>query len=152
METAILEYQSEVEKVKKELPQLARDILIRNVNKVLKIIKEDQLSEGKDSSGKVVGRYSRATEQFASDPYNTPRQPKEAGQPYNFEWTGGLFDNMHLFFEDMKSYSIFSADEKALFLQKVYGDIFTMTEANNDRVNNEIILPELIEYMVKRLI
>lgn len=143
-------YVKEIADIKKDLPKILRKILIDNRDEVIQILKNEQLAEGIDSKGKVVGRYSINTPSYI-DPTNPPRQDKEPGQPYNFEWTGGLFDNMYLHFEDLKSYSLFSEDSKAKFLEKEYGDIFTLTEKNNERINNEILRPLMYDEIIKRL-
>jgi len=143
-------YVQEIADIKQQLPKILRDILIRHRDEVLNILRDEQLAEGKDSKGKIIGKYSKNTPSYI-DPNNEPRQDKIPGAPYNFEWTGGLFDNMYLHFEDLKSYSLFSADEKAKFLEKQYGDIFTLTKENNERVNNEILRPEMYDEIIKRL-
>lgn len=130
--------------------KMVQNILIDRRSDVFKILKDEQLGLGKDSKGRIIGRYSTATEIFASDPQNRPRKPKQAGQPYNFEWTGETFDSMFLHFESKDSYSLFSSDEKALFLQGKYGNIFDLTEAHNDRINYEIILPELDDQLANK--
>lgn len=154
MSTLIAGYQLQLNDIKKDLPKKARQILIDNVKEVLDLLRETQLNEGVDSSGKVIGRYSKATEEYAADPYNTPRKDKIAGQPYNFEWTGGLFDEMYLFFDDMKSFGIFSANEKANYLKSKYSknaDIFDLTEENNELVNQKILMPKLIEWVLSQI-
>lgn len=149
-------YVKEIADLKKDLPNILREILIRRRSDVIKILKEEQLSEGIDSSGRVVGTYSYLTQQYADEELQasggrTPRKDKAAGQPYNFEWTGSLFDNFYLHFEDKESFSLFSADEKAKFLEREYGDIFTLTKQNNQRVNQEILRPEMYEVFIQRL-
>lgn len=144
-------YNRAVKSIKRDLPKILRQILIDDRDKVIRILKDEQLSKGLDSSGKIVGRYSKATEEFANDPFNKPRQDKIAGQPYNFEWSGGLFDDMYMFFEDKDSFSLFSQDEKALFLKGQYGDIFTLTKTNNHRVNMDILRPQMFEKIIQRL-
>lgn len=143
-------YVKEIADIKRDLPNILRKILIDRRDEVIKILKEEQLSEGIDSSGKVVGKYSRNTPNYI-DPTNPPRQDKIPGTPYNFEWTGGLFDNFYLHFEDLKSYSLFSQDSKAKMLEEQYGDIFTLTKANNERINQEILRPEMYEEIIRRL-
>lgn len=143
-------YVKEVADIKADLPNILRKILKDNKDQVLQILKSYQLTKGLDSSGKIVGRYSPATESYI-DSSNEPRQPKTAGMPYNFEWTGGLFDKMYLHFEDNKSYSLFSRDAKAKMLEEEYGDIFTLTKKNNERINQEILRPAMYDEIIRRL-
>jgi len=143
MSDLVRKYQSGLKGIKNDLSNTIRQILRDKWSEVLKILTDEQLGLGLDAKGKVIGRYSKATEGYAADPENRPRQPKEAGQPYNFEWTGGLFDEMFLTFDTKDTYTLFSYDAKATFLKDKYGDIFDFTKAHNDRINYEIILPEL---------
>jgi hypothetical protein len=143
-------YTKEIADLKRDLPNVLRKILIKRRDEVIKILKTEQLAEGIDSKGRVVGRYSANTKNFI-DPSNPPRQDKIAGQPYNFEWTGGLFDKMYLHFEDLNSFSLFSQDSKAQMLEKEYGDIFTLTEQNNERINQEILRPAMYDEIINRL-
>ncbi|WP_428743243.1 hypothetical protein [Tenacibaculum sp.] len=147
-------YAKEIQAVKKDLPNILRKILIRRKDDVIRILKEDQLSKGLDSSGKVVGTYSRVTEQIALEKAllgRSPRKPKVAGKPYNFEDTGGFFDGFSLKFEDFESFTLFSRDSKAEFLKQEYGDIDTLTKTNNERINQEILRPEMYDEIIKRL-
>jgi hypothetical protein len=143
-------YTKEIADLKKDLPNVLRKILIKRRDEVIKILKTEQLAEGIDSKGRVVGRYSPNTKNYI-DPSNPPRQDKTAGQPYNFEWTGGLFDKMYLHFEDLNSFSLFSQDSKAQMLEKEYGDIFTLTDKNNERINQEILRPAMYDEIINRL-
>src|SRR5690606_25837335 len=86
-----------LEQIKNEIPIWIKDALFENAEFIINILQENQLSKGLDSSGSVVGVYSWATEVFyAKDQYNKPRQPKEKGQAYNFEWSGEFFDSMNI--------------------------------------------------------
>lgn len=148
-------YVKEIADIKRDLPNILRKILIKERDKVFRILKDDQLGEGINSKGGVIGTYSRTSEQYADEERQasggrTPRQDKIAGQPYNFEWSGGLFDNMFLHFEDLKSYSLFSQDSKAKMLEEEYGDIFTLTKTNNEHINREILRPLMFEEIINR--
>jgi len=143
-------YVQEIADIKADLPKILRKILKDNEVQVLQILKSFQLTKGLDANGKVIGTYSVNTPSYI-DPSNEPRQDKIPGAPYNFEWTGSLFDKMFMHFEDLNSYSLFSKDSKARMLEAEYGDIFTLTDKNNNRINNEILRPEMYEEIIKRL-
>ena len=151
MSKVVQPYLRGVESIKNELSNTIRAILRDKWSEVLKILTDEQLGLGLDSKGKLIGRYSKATEGYAADPENRPRQPKVAGQPYNFEWTGGTFDELYLTFDSKDTYTLFSYDAKATFLKDTYGDIFDFTEAHNQRINYEIILPELDRKLTQKL-
>ena len=151
MAALVQKYLSGVGGVKNNLSNMIREILRDKWTEVFKILTDEQLGLGLDAKGKVIGRYSKATEGYAADPENRPRQPKIAGEPFNFEWTGGLFDELYLTFDSKDSYTLFSYDAKATFLKDTYGDIFDFTEAHNYRINFEIIAPELDNKLTQKL-
>jgi len=151
MAAVVQKYLSGVRGIENNLSNMIRQILRDKWTQVFKILTDEQLGLGLDAKGKVIGRYSKATEGYAADPDNRPRQPKIAGEPFNFEWTGGLFDELYLTFDSKDSYTLFSYDAKASFLKDTYGDIFDFTEAHNYRINFEIILPELDKKLTQKL-
>jgi len=151
MAAVVQKYLSGVRGIENNLSNMIRQILRDKWTQVFKILTDEQLGLGLDAKGKVIGRYSKATESYAADPDNRPRQPKIAGEPFNFEWTGGLFDELYLTFDSKDSYTLFSYDAKASFLKDTYGDIFDFTEAHNYRINFEIILPELDKKLTQKL-
>lgn len=82
-----------------------------------------QLSEGKDIFGEIIGFYSEATQAIAAQ--ETTRQPKIAGRPYNFEWTGGVFDGMKIRTRIGAGYiEIYTTDEKYDLLIDTYSGFF----------------------------
>lgn len=104
-----------------------------------------QLSQGKDIFGQVVGTYSEATEAIASQEFT--RQPKVAGRPYNFEWTGELFDGMKVKFTN--SYiMIFStaphADEVVAKFSGAFSErsLFGLSDEHLKEFVSEKILPD----------
>lgn len=144
----------EISTLKKELPIILRKILIDRKQDVLRILKDEQLGKGLGPDGNVIGIYTPTTEAISIENQllgRKPRKPKVAGQPYNFEDTGGFFDGMDMFFEDLNSYSLFSKDEKSDLIEKEYGDIFKLTKKNNEIINNEILKPEMYNRIVIRL-
>lgn len=146
--TVVLTYTKGIRKIKNDLPKALKKILIRREDDVIRILQNFQLGKGLDSKGKLTGTYSPNTERIIAEEGRIPRQPKTPGSPYNFQDTGDLFDEMYLFFEDEKSFSLFSYDKKALFLQEEYGDIYTLTKKNNEKVNEQILRPEMYEYII----
>ncbi len=67
------------------------------MTKVSDLVKE-QLNEGENSSGEVIGVYKPLTQLIASNPsaYGqvNPIKPKIAGEPYNLQWSGGFFKSI----------------------------------------------------------
>lgn len=131
-----------------DVQKMVRKILTDNQKEVFEILQDEQLGKGLDSEGKLIGTYSKATDAIASSSVSiaigsAPRKDKIAGEPYNFEWTGDLFDKFGLTFESSDTYTLFSRDGKADLLKEKYGNIFDFTENHNDRINSEIIAPAL---------
>ena len=153
---AVQKYLSGVRGIENNLSNMIREILRDKWTEVFKILTDEQLGLGLDAKGKVIGRYSKATDAIASSSISialgeAPRKDKIAGEPFNFEWTGGLFDELYLTFDSKDSYTLFSYDAKATFLKDTYGDIFDFTEAHNQRINFEIIAPELDNKLTQKL-
>lgn len=142
-------YEKALKDVKTDLPKIIRNILIKRKDEVLYLLQDLQLGKGLDSKGELIGTYSVFTEKKAQKEYT--RKKKIAGNPYNFQWTGGTFDKMYMHFETEETYTLFSKDYKATMLEDIYGDIFTLTEKNNKEVNEKIILPEMYEEIIRRL-
>lgn len=108
-----------------------------------------QLSEGMDIFGGSLGVYSARTQQIAQG--QRTREPKIAGRPYNFEWTGQLFDGMHIVFTTNTA-DIFSRDPKAAFISDKYSDnIFGLTDEHRLELITERVIPLMVDLIWKRL-
>ena len=144
-------YSKALADVKTDLPKILRNIIINNKKRILNILKETQLSKGLGSDGELLGTYSKYTEIISIFEEPKPRKTKREGSPYNFEWTGKYFDAFDIDFEDEESFSLFSKDAKAKLLNDKFGEIETLTDQNNKIVNQEILLPEMYEEIIRRL-
>ncbi len=110
-----------------------------------------QLEKGINTRGQVIGTYSRATELqalFGEGP--RPIEEKKEGDPYNFQWTGGLFDGFRLEIENDVA-TFYSSDSKAPLLKQKYGDIFGLTEENFEEAVNTKIYPAFAKAFRERL-
>ena len=156
-------YVAKLERLREQLIPEAKEAIRLHSETILNLIKETQLGQGLNSDGARLsfqqgkfsgnGFYTEATEAIAHNAFSIalgeqPRKPKRAGSPYNFEWTGTTFDTMGIDLATDGLIHIFTADGKQMFLEELYGEIFSMTPANNDFVNNEIILPHLQKYIL----
>ena len=142
-------FQDNLTFIKKNIPIWIKDALFENAEAIIHLLQENQLSKGLDASGSVVGVYWWETEHiYAKDPQKKPRKPKTKGQPYNFEWSGELFDSMNLKINVPSSeFDIYSTTGKDKFVEKNVAkgaDIMTLTKENNDWVNQNIIEPYLV--------
>lgn len=125
------------------LGKIAAKAIRDNKKFVLSTLKHDQLGEGLDSSGRVVGTYAAATEEVWAKRSPKPRTSKKTGEPYNFEWTGGFFDSMKVNTEN-EGYDITSSRKSEL--ESAYGTNLTkFTEENSEFINEKVIVPALYE-------
>lgn len=113
----------------------------RKFDKEIVSLNKEQLSQGEDNEGNLFGRYSPATQSIANSPLNEqPRQDKVAGQPYNFEWTGGLFDGMYLLSTE-KSVEVWSRDSKTRVLNIEYPGLFGLNPQNLSLIIEKYVYP-----------
>jgi hypothetical protein len=109
---------------------------------------KEQLNKGENFRGKVFGTYSPATEEIAKG--ENTRQPKIAGEPYNFEYYGDFFDGMYLaVFEDNALF--FSDDPKTRFLITKYKDLFGLQPESLSKLIKTTILPAFLREIRKQL-
>ena len=121
---------------------------IKRYENVFLNLQKKQLNEGEDNEGDIFGTYTEATEHW---PRNyTPRKPKIAGQPYNFQDTGGLFDGMELLV-DGKQAQFWSKDEKTPFLVQQYDGLFGLQDDNLKEVIRKVIFPAFMIQLRKIL-
>lgn len=99
---------------------------------------KEQLNEGEDAEGNIFGVYKQSTEDW--DRSYTPRKPKIAGEAYNFEDTGGLFDGMRLdVFEDKAEF--WSDDSKTADLVNRFKGFFGLSDERLREVIKTVIYP-----------
>lgn len=121
--------------------------------KILDLNREKQLyNEGITTEGEIIGTYSWWTEEY----FGGREKGKIAGDPYNFEDTGDMFEGFSLEFNDGQL-KIFSTDWKADMWEKeiknrgLKGSLQGLTEENQLILNQEYIRPELLQQL-KRII
>lgn len=110
-----------------------------------------RLEEGHDVFGDLTGRYKRSTELeslFGDGP--RPIRPKTEGEPYNFQWTGGLFDGMFIeIFGDRAEFT--SRDSKTPELVAKYGDIFGLQGQDLEEALREKLYPGFMQLIRNQL-
>lgn len=155
MSTVIDPFIKRLDEIEKRIPRYLNRIVIDNAEIILSIIKDNQLAKGLNSFGNVVGYYESITSLYAFNDRKAtsgrfPKTEKRAGQPYNFEWTGELFDSLNLKGNVNKNeYEIFSSVGKIKKLEGIYNTkLGDLTEENNEWINQNILLPKLYEYIM----
>lgn len=116
--------------------------IVKQTQHIALSLQKQQLSEGQDNTGKIIGTYSRATELEALFGDNKPRTAKVEGQPYNFEWSGEFFDNMYLLFGD-DEVSFWSKGEAVPDLVEKYDNLLGLDDDNLPNYIRNSILPLL---------
>ncbi len=155
----VTKYIDNLKQLKDDVPLIAYDIAVKNADKIILILQNKQLGIGLNSSGGALsfvqgkysgdGTYSEWTEMIAK--HESTRKPKNAGDVYNFQWSGSTFDSMILKADNSGEYQILSTDGKMRMLESLYGKIFDLTEAHNEYVNEVIIKPALYDYLLENL-
>ena len=140
-------YQKKLNGLKKEVPGWAKEAILQNAELILQRLKASQLSKGLDSLGNVVGTYADSTWQYAEA--DNVYKDKTPGMAYNFEWTGETFDNLMISSvnKSQKTYKFRTVAYKQRLLEKLYGELFELTDESNRWVNETIIEP----YVVKKI-
>lgn len=131
--------------------QVIFDILFAEIKRYENIflnLNKKSLGKGESSTGEIFGTYSQLTEQIASQ--ENPRKPKRAGELYNFEYTGGLFDGMELVFGN-NEVLFTSTDSKTAFLRVKYPDLFGIQDEDKKEVIQKVILPAFINQIRLKL-
>ena len=114
--------------------------VIKETQRIALSLQKQQLSDGQDSEGKLLGTYSRETEIISLFEKPSPRQPKREGEPYNLEWTGGFFDNMYLIF-GKEEVSFWSKGESTPDLIAKHDDLFGLDDYNMPNYIKNTVLP-----------
>ena len=153
--TVVTPYLQKLEFIKRSLPRWATRAVLENADWIISILQDKQLSLGLNSNQQIVGRYAPTTATFyGDDPQKKPRTDKTAGDPYNFEWFGELFDSMNVKADTNRSeFDIFSSVGKIEELETIYGTkLGELTTQNNYIVNMEVVLPYLQQKILDNLV
>lgn len=87
---------------------------------------QEQLSDGENNRGNLIGRYKELTQQYARA--ENLGIPKNAGEPYNFEWTGDFFRAFKI--KKLKYPEIFEITSSVPYLSDIQS-LGTRNRANN---------------------
>lgn len=121
-----------------------------SAQRIIELNTTGQLFKGEDSTGAIIGVYSKATETVFGGSERNP--PKLEGQPYNFEDTGDFFKFFEVEFNS-GSIRFYSTDSKVPELKAKYGDnLFGLTVDHQHQLNYEIIKPLLVAFIRRTLL
>ena len=93
---------------------------------------------------KGKGTYRKSTELIAKYSNPKPKKPKIAGQPYNMQWDGVLFDNLQLIVDQTEA--LFASDTSRLskLKQAGYFDLLGLTPKNQVTYVEQILKPKIL--------
>ncbi len=139
MSTTVKDLLNNIKKV--NVQAIITDAVKRNKGQITDLNKIE-LEQGRNYLEQVVGKYSKSTELISKT--TNPRQPKKAGEPYNHENTGRLFDGMFITYNG-KVIKINSKglgdNQKQLFIS--INRLLGFTDKAGKIINNDILLPDL---------
>ena len=132
----------------------------------MEILRDLQLGIGVSTDGSPIrfqsggtrgaGHYSALTQEYADEELEktggaSPRNSNKRGR-YNMEWSGELFDSMVLRTQG-DTFEIFSRTGKDEFLKsRGYNEFMGLTKENNDYVNEMILMPLIMGYVLDNLL
>ncbi|MFT5668826.1 MAG: hypothetical protein ACI9DK_003031 [Vicingaceae bacterium] len=145
MPTLVKSYIDQLKGLKSKAVPQAERIVLKLQDQIADYVREKQLfDKGIDGKGKFLGHYSSYTIALK----------KAKGEVYNRTTLLDTEDFYKGFFVTgrNKKIEIFSTDKKTKKLIDKYGkDIFLLTVENNKLVNDNLILPILIEWLINEI-
>lgn len=133
-------------KISRDIPKQAEAIIKKSKEVILDLIRMDQLfEEGIDGKGNKLRPYT---------PYTMAVKRLEGKDPsvVTLFDTGDFYKRFDLVFTDQYAIGVFSRDIKTPELIEKYGaDIFTFTVDNNRVLNEDIIKPKLIQWILSEI-
>ena len=124
------------------LESLTATVVKDNEKEIIEV-NQKELREGKNYIGQTVGLYAKSTELISKES-PTPNQPKKAGQPYNFDWSGSLLEREFITYKNaiIKFDSRGKGDnQKQLFVD--INRLLGVDENGEKIINYDILLPDL---------
>jgi hypothetical protein len=144
-----LDYKNKLKTIK--VPTLMRKIVKTNSFQIIQL-NQINLDKGEDYEGDIVGTYLPSTEEIAKTSNPRPGGSKDAGTPFNFDWTGALISRIFITYNNniIKFDSRGKGDsDKQIFVK----DNLLLGAQPDDveEINYEILLPDLQEEVKKIL-
>ena len=145
MEMTAKGYLDQLIRVRDGLPSEVVKIIDKREKDIISLNAVDQIfAGGINIFGKSLGTYKN-TYQGSGIGY-----PKQKGEHYNFLETGSLLTSF-TYKTDGFTLELGNTDSKTPLLKAISGDFIGLTIENQKKLNYEIILPEILEYVNKYL-
>jgi hypothetical protein len=142
---------SNLKSIKKMIPQYGKEAILENKFTIIERLKNWQWAKGIGSDGSVVGTYADSTQGYAdADNISTP---KTAGSPYNFYWSGDAAENLYLksVNKTKGTFDISTIAAKKRLFDEEFGEMFDLTDEQNDWINENIVEPYMAKKIEERL-
>jgi hypothetical protein len=127
-------------------PQMPK--IIESIKEKILDLNRGQLASNKNTFDKNIGFYSPGTERILLAQkllgYNV--RLKKAGDPFDFQQTGGFFKEFDLYYEQGQL-ELFSNDYKDQLLLAKYDFIYGLTNKNMRHYNYVLVKPLLLTYI-----
>lgn len=110
---------------------------------------KDQLIDGRNNQGNLIGRYTEHTASLSKDPAAIrPKERKEAGAPYNFEWSGDFFQAFRVKqsgqgVEITSQVSYLDSIKRLGTRNRAQDKLFGLTDQHKAEFNKKVVLPRI---------
>ncbi len=157
MATTVADYIVNLKKVVTELPNEHKRIVLYNQEEIIDYNRNDQLFDrGVGTKNSLLGLYSNNYFYESGKNQNSKGFPKLLNNHFNFLHSGQLFESLYISYKDKWSFQIVSNVSYLKDLQdKTFSDngndILGLTEENIEKVDKEIIKPQLDKWLLKYL-
>tara|TARA_R100000951_G_scaffold116799_1_gene131161 strand:+ start:8294 stop:8749 length:456 start_codon:yes stop_codon:yes gene_type:complete len=118
---------------------------------LINLQREGQLFQGIGNDGKIIGRYSKATESITQG-LTGVGYPKRAGDPFNFYASGSLFKSWSYVFKDNSKLQLIATDRKTNELKERYPTMIGLTVENEHFFNYTLLLNALRQTIARHFI
>lgn len=129
---SIFDYNRKIRSSTNALISQFKDFLLNSEELVI-FLQQQQLNEGENKEGKLIGVYSAFTEIITNG-------RKKAGEPYNFQDTGSFFEGMFIKVETSPEFAIIidSSDSKTKELEEEYTGLLGLNKENTEVLSRQI--------------
>lgn len=138
---------------------LVEKLVVETIDLEKPLIKDligEQWERGENKDGDAVGLYTPYTEIIAI--IENTIMPKIAGEPYNLLWTGSMFNQMIIDYEDFGLNITSESDTKDKIIARIAGNDFVQEPHSIFGLNNEnlktlyiVLNSDLIEGIMRKL-
>lgn len=141
---------------KEWLSTAVKEVITENEGEFLKRLKE-QWESGENEDGRAAGFYTQYTELISKKNPPSSGLTKKAGEPYNFLWSGNLFNSITLIVDDLTITVDSTAKSKDSLFDRIDSEgrvtpdsIFGLGEKNMDSFN-EFLSMKITERIINKL-